>query len=117
MPLSSAPALEGSPEQVSSRKGYTWDVGLHYVGQMDPKSSPRRAFDFITRGQVRWQKMASPFEAFSYPGCRLDVPDDPKSDEAEFARRFPADAGKLRTYFRDIGRIDRKSTRLNSSHG
>jgi all-trans-retinol 13,14-reductase len=35
------------------RPGYEWDVGLHYIGQMqDERSTVRRAFDHITGGRV-----------------------------------------------------------------
>jgi phytoene dehydrogenase-like protein len=37
-----------------SRKGYTWDVGLHYVGGLAPGSQGRHIFDFITRKGVDW---------------------------------------------------------------
>jgi all-trans-retinol 13,14-reductase len=88
-----------------SRKGYTWDVGLHYVGQMGPDDSIRRASDFITQGQVEWKKMQSPFETFRYPEFRLDVSDDPKAYLEELARLFPDDAENLKKYFKDIKRI------------
>ena len=40
------------------RPGYEWDVGLHYIGQMqDENSAERRAFDHLTEGKVRWQHM------------------------------------------------------------
>ena len=34
------------------RPGYEWDVGLHYIGQMqDESSAVRRAFDNVTAGR------------------------------------------------------------------
>jgi hypothetical protein len=40
------------------RPGYEWDVGLHYIGQMqDERSTVRRAFDHVTDGRVQWQPM------------------------------------------------------------
>src|SRR5258708_34962670 len=50
--------------------GYEWDVGLHYVGEMNPGSSLRRVMDFITGGQVDWVAMKDPFEVFLYPGLK-----------------------------------------------
>ena len=35
------------------RPGYQWDVGVHYIGEMQNKNSPvRRAFDHVTGGGV-----------------------------------------------------------------
>ncbi len=45
------------------RPGYEWDVGLHYVGQMQNEdSSERRAFDYLTNGGVRWQPMPEVYD-------------------------------------------------------
>ncbi|MFZ4714906.1 MAG: phytoene desaturase family protein [Bacteriovoracaceae bacterium] len=88
-----------------SRKGFSWDVGLHYVGQLDPAMSTRNAFDFITQGQVKWQKMKSPFETFCYPHFRFEVSDDPKVYESDLINKFPADAQKIKKYFNDIHKI------------
>lgn len=85
-----------------SRKGFTWDVGLHYVGQMAPNSSTRRAFDFITQGRIQWQKMKSPFEVFCYPNFRFQVSDNPQKYQTELAAQFPAEKEKLKTYFKEI---------------
>ena len=44
------------------RPGYEWDVGLHYIGQMQEDSRERRAFDHVTGGQVRWQPMPQVYD-------------------------------------------------------
>src|SRR5208337_752220 len=45
------------------RPGYEWDVGLHYIGQMqDERSAVRRAFDHVTAGSVQWQPMPDVYD-------------------------------------------------------
>ncbi|HXG27955.1 MAG TPA: FAD-dependent oxidoreductase, partial [Nevskiales bacterium] len=40
------------------RNGYEWDVGVHYIGEMQRQNSPlRRIFDLITDGQLQWAPM------------------------------------------------------------
>ena len=40
------------------RNGYEWDVGVHYIGEMQRAKSPlRRIFDVITEGQLKWAPM------------------------------------------------------------
>src|SRR5580704_12786760 len=40
------------------RPGYSWDVGVHYIGQVqDPASPVRAVFDHLTGGQLQWQPM------------------------------------------------------------
>ncbi len=45
------------------RPGYEWDVGVHYVGQVeDPTSPVRAAFDHITEGRLAWNPMPDVYD-------------------------------------------------------
>jgi all-trans-retinol 13,14-reductase len=45
------------------RPGYEWDVGVHYVGQLqDPNSPVRHAFDAITDGSLEWSPMPDVYD-------------------------------------------------------
>lgn len=45
------------------RKGYEWDVGLHYIGNVHwPRSSIRRIFDYITDGELKWAEMPEVYD-------------------------------------------------------
>ncbi|MEO0533316.1 MAG: NAD(P)/FAD-dependent oxidoreductase [Cyanobacteria bacterium P01_A01_bin.123] len=84
------------------RKGFHWDPGLHYVGQMNEGSSIRNLFDLITNHQVQWHKMPEPFEKFVYPGLTFDLYGDPQRFQADLLERFPAEADAIRQYFKDL---------------
>ena len=86
------------------RKAYSWDVGLHYVGEMEPTSEARQVMDFVTGGQVQWKKMPDRFDHCSYPGFEFEVPSDPVQYEAELSRAFPKEAKAIKAYFLDISR-------------
>ncbi|MHC1765125.1 MAG: phytoene desaturase family protein [Verrucomicrobiia bacterium] len=88
-----------------SRDGFCWDVGLHYVGQMELGDTIRRAFDFILQGRVAWEKMRSPFEVFSYPGFRFEVPDRLEDYQARLGHLFPEEIPAIQRYFRDVQRV------------
>src|SRR5215470_8263840 len=47
--------------------GWSWDVGLHYVGEMGEGMMGRRLFDFITDGGVNWIPMPDVYDVFIYP--------------------------------------------------
>jgi all-trans-retinol 13,14-reductase len=86
-----------------TRPGHrSWDVGLHYVGGMDPAEHTRQLCDLITGHGVEWQKMVSPFEKFVYPDFTFEVPDDePKYRQALIAR-FPHERRAIDAYFEDL---------------
>ncbi|OGQ07651.1 MAG: hypothetical protein A3G32_02915 [Deltaproteobacteria bacterium RIFCSPLOWO2_12_FULL_40_28] len=45
------------------RKGYEWDVGLHYVGEVHRKNSIlRRVFDYISDGNLGWAAMKETYD-------------------------------------------------------
>ena len=80
----------------------TWDVGLHYVGEMAPGTMGGQLSDLITQGGVQWNKMPSPFEKFVYPDFTFDVPDNEKEYEQALIERFPYEQAAIRQYFKDV---------------
>ncbi len=88
-----------------SRKGYTWDVGLHYVGGVAPGSQGRQLFDFITGGKADWQKLPEHFDKFVYPDVSFAVPSSSKHYLATLIKQFPLEEVGLKTYFRDLERV------------
>src|SRR5580693_965075 len=45
------------------RPGYSWDVGLHYIGQTEDAAAPARAvFDHLTDGALQWQPMPEVYD-------------------------------------------------------
>ncbi len=86
-----------------SRKGkFHWDVGLHYVGDMDEGGTGKAVFDYLTDGQVQWQKMPDPFEKFVYPDFSFDVYADRDRFQADLIQRFPQERIAIRRYFQDV---------------
>jgi|SRR5579875_76997 all-trans-retinol 13,14-reductase len=97
----------GGFTHVFSRKGFTWDVGLHYVGNMGEGMASRRMMDLITGHGVQWQKMLERFDRFVYPDFEYAIPADAALYERELIERFPAEAAGIRRYFRDVERLAR----------
>lgn len=50
------------------RKGYEWDVGVHYIGEVHrPNSVLRKLFDYISDGQLKWAKMPEVYDKICFP--------------------------------------------------
>jgi all-trans-retinol 13,14-reductase len=84
------------------RQQFHWDVGIHYIGQMNEGSSMRQLFDLVTQKGVRWNKMPEPFERFIYPGLTFDLYGDRKRFQADLIQRFPEETRSIQRYFRDL---------------
>jgi phytoene dehydrogenase-like protein len=46
--------------------GWSWDVGLHYVGEMGEGMMGRQLFDLITEGGVKWSPLPDVYDVFVY---------------------------------------------------
>lgn len=106
----------GGLTHVFRRDGASWDVGLHYVGEVEPGSQGRAFFDYLSAGELRWRRMTERFERFVYPGIDIAVPSDPTAFERTLIEAFPDEARALRRYFADIRRVLRW-TRLGFMRG
>ena len=89
------------------RKGkFTWDVGLHYVGEMAEGELTRKIFDYLTDGKIKWNRMPSPFDIFIYPQLTFAVPDDENKYKTDLIKLFPEEKKAIRQYFIDIKKIN-----------
>ncbi|MGP8090386.1 MAG: FAD-binding protein [Syntrophobacteraceae bacterium] len=84
------------------RKGYSWDVGLHYVGEMFEGSLMRKTLDYVTGGKIKWEKMPEHFERFVYPGLVFDVPSNSSAYRDRLVAAFPHERRAIDKYFKDI---------------
>lgn len=92
----------GGLTHVFRRDGASWDVGVHYVGQMEPGARPRALFDYLSGNQLEWNQMPDDFERFIYPGLNFAEPSDPKQYEERLIKHFPEEAKAIRRYFVDL---------------
>jgi len=87
-------------------KGYKWDVGIHYVGDLEDGHKFRRLFDFVTQGGVRWQKMPYIFDKFVFPDFTFKAPSDFVAFQNQLLEQFPHEEKALKNYFLDVDRAD-----------
>jgi len=92
----------GGLTHVFRRDGATWDVGLHYVGEMEKGSMPRSLMDFLSGESLEWNRMPEDFDRFVYPGFSLAVPSNPAEYERRVIAAFPEEEKAIRRYFRDL---------------
>jgi len=82
--------------------GWSWDVGLHYVGEMGEGMMGRRLFDFITDSRVKWNPLPDVYDVFAYPDLEVRA----CKGEANFRRAlidaFPDESSNIEHYFRDL---------------
>jgi all-trans-retinol 13,14-reductase len=96
--------IGGFTHTFSRPGGWTWDVGVHYVGEMGEGMTGRRLFDFITEGGVDWSPLPDVYDVFIYPDLTFKLPKGRANCERALEETFPAEKLAIGQYFRDIKR-------------
>ena len=81
------------------RPGYSWDVGVHYIGELqDPASPLRAAFDHLTEGQLEWAPMPDVYDRIVIGGRTFEFPTGRERFRARLKEYFPGEASAIDRY-------------------
>lgn len=90
------------------RPGYQWDVGLHYVGQME-NTPARRIFDFVTKGAMQWQRMPEVYDRAIIDGQRFDFVSGLDAFRENLRQSFPSETAAIDRYLAAVHAANRWS--------
>ena len=90
------------------RPGYEWDVGLHYIGEVqDEHSMVRHAFDQITDGQLKWAAMPDVYDRFVIGDRNYEFVSGVESFRARIKEYFPQESAAIDRYIRAVQAVHR----------
>lgn len=81
-----------------ARNGYEWDVGVHYIGSMEPGSLPRRIFDFLSGGALQWAAMDRNYDRIILGGDEFNLVAGKQNFSAELQKHFPQERAAIAKY-------------------
>ncbi len=100
----------GGFTHIFHRPGYEWDVGLHYIGQVqDEHSSVRHTFDHVTAGKVQWQTMPETYDRFIIEGQRFDLVAGVDRFREGMKQTFPQETRAIDRYIAAVQACNRAS--------
>ena len=95
------------------RNGYEWDVGVHYIGEMQRPQSPlRRIFDVISDGQLKWAPMDPCYDRIIIGDRRYDFVAGRENFAAELKKHFPDEAQAIDRYIEIVRKVSRSMQRF-----
>ena len=98
--------VPGGFTHMFKRKGYTWDVGVHAVGEVTPHSVTGRLLKSLTDGKLEWASLGAVCDAFHWPdGFRIDYPDNPKQYRDNLVAAFPDEVDAIDDYLRYVREV------------
>lgn len=84
-----------------TRKGYEWDVGVHYIGEVHKRLSPLRVlFDVITDGKLEWSHMEETYDRFVFGQDQYSFVAGAEKFKASLLEKFPAEKEALNQYLK-----------------
>ncbi|KAF7242172.1 All-trans-retinol 13,14-reductase [Varanus komodoensis] len=99
-----------------SERGFEFDVGIHYIGQMQEGSSLRMMIDQLTDGQLQWAKMDSPFDVVIFGDQESNRRYFLYSGEKEYVeglkRQFPGEDANIDGFVTLIKRVAKGSAHI-----
>lgn len=91
--------IPGGFTHMFSRKGYSWDVGVHAIGEMHPKAMPAKMLSWLTDGKIQMNSLGDPYDRFSFPdNFNIAFPDSYERFKALLKERFPQDHKAIDEY-------------------
>lgn len=89
------------------RKGYEWNTGLHYVGQVhNETTSLRKVFDYISNRQLKWASMGEVYDQFFFPDRSYSFNADQEKFKQSLFADFPGEEKAINTYLNDLNKVD-----------
>lgn len=92
-----------------SRQGYTWDVGLHYVGQVHIAGTVlNKVFRYISDGNLKWAAMDDVYDRAVFGDTFYDFPRGKENLKAKLKQYFPAieDTQAIDAYFQLLEEVE-----------
>ncbi|GAA3514548.1 NAD(P)/FAD-dependent oxidoreductase [Aquimarina addita] len=88
------------------RNGFTWDVGVHYVGNMARDSQLRKIFNYLSDKELEWDALGDPYDVAYINGKKFEFVSGRENFRQKFHSYFPKDTIAIDDY---LDLLDRSS--------
>ncbi len=89
----------GGFTHVFKRKGYEWDVGLHYIGEVDSEHSMiRRMFDYVSDAGIHWADMGEVYDRIRFGDDEYPLQKGTEAFKDGLKARFPDETQAIDRY-------------------
>ncbi|SET19983.1 phytoene desaturase family protein [Thalassotalea agarivorans] len=95
------------------RKGYEWDVGVHYIGEVHRPQTPlRKIFDTISGERLKWQAMDDVYDRIIIGDKHFDLPAGTDNFINALVKEFPQEEKAIQQYVSLVREISYHSNKF-----
>jgi len=92
------------------RKNFVWDVGVHYVGQVNIKDALlKKAFDYLSEGKLKWADMGDVYDQAIIDGDVYNFRSGYENQVKQLIEYFPEEENGIRAYFKLLKKVSANS--------
>ncbi len=91
--------IAGGFTHVFKRKGYEWDAGIHYIGEVHKENSLlRKLFDYISNGELKWADIGEVYDRILIGDQHFDFVKGVKNFKKQLISYFPEEEQAIQQY-------------------
>lgn len=100
----------GGYTHVFKRRGYEWDVGIHYIGEVNREHGVlRKLFDYITDGELKWADMGDVYDRIVIGDKTYDFKKGVDNYKDQLKAYFPAEEKVIDGYVDLVFQVSKAS--------
>lgn len=89
----------GGFTHIFKRKGFEWDVGIHYIGNVQSENSVlRKIFDYVSDSKLQWADMGNVYDCIIIGDKHYNFVKGVENFKANMIAAFPEEETAINTY-------------------
>ncbi len=89
----------GGFTHIFKRKGFEWDVWIHYIGEVQRKNSAvRKLFDYVTDSKLKWEDMGEVYDKIIIGNKQFDFVKGTDNFKKNLYQYFPDEKEAIDQY-------------------
>jgi phytoene dehydrogenase-like protein len=90
----------GGLTQTFERDGFTWDVGVHYLGEVEPGGAARHVLDWLCDGAIEFASMGAVYDTVHFPGgFEFQFSRPEAALRIDLTEKFPGSESQINAFF------------------
>lgn len=87
------------------KKGFEFDVGVHYIGNIEHGSMNRFLLDFLTDGRLKWAEIDPMFDTVVVGDEKFNIAAGYEAAQQQLEKHFPNEKAAISRYFKLLKRL------------